>query len=238
MQKYKPKDKPKDKLDIKEIVLLGRTFDEYFLAFNLQDVSLKDGKILDAASGVSSFAAEAAMQGINVTGSDRIYSLTASTIESKCAVDLDYVMAQMPGVAHLYKWEYFKDVESLKEVRTRAYKTFIGDFQRQGSSRYVTCEYPKTDFPCNEFAITLISHFLFLYDDRLNYKFHADTIKECLRITSKEIRIFPIVNLKGELSPYVKKILSDEAFRHCTKTIHTVDYEFINNGNKMLVISL
>ncbi|MBF0458440.1 MAG: hypothetical protein HQK99_11160 [Nitrospirae bacterium] len=227
----------KDSLELKEIVLLGRTFDEYFRAFNLQAVNLKEEKILDAASGVSSFCAEAAMKGIDVTGSDRIYSLPASTIELKCAEDLALVMAQMPEVAHLYKWEYFRGVDELRDARKRAYKLFTGDFRRHGSRRYVICELPETDFSDNEFTITLISHFLFLYDDRLDYEFHRETIRECLRITSKEIRIFPIVNLKGELSPYIEKILTDEAFANCTKTVQTVDYEFIRNGNRMLVIS-
>ncbi|MBF0553963.1 MAG: hypothetical protein HQK96_05315 [Nitrospirae bacterium] len=227
----------KDKLELKDIVLLGRTFDEYFRAFNLRDIDLKYEKILDAASGVSSFCAEAALREINVTGSDRIYALSASTIESKCAQDLELVMAQMPAVAHLYKWEYFKGVESLKEARQRAYKLFVGDFQRHGS-RYIACEYPATDFSNNQFTITLISHFLFLYDDRLDYEFHRETIKECVRITSKEIRVFPIVNLKGEQSPYIEKILNDEAFVDCTINIQTVDYNFIKNGNKMLVIAV
>ncbi|WP_420263665.1 hypothetical protein [Candidatus Magnetominusculus dajiuhuensis] len=228
----------KDKLELKDIVLLGRTFDEYFRAFNLQDIDLKNAKILDAASGVSSFCAEAALQGFNVTGSDRIYSLSAPTIESRCAQDLELVMAQMPGVSHLYNWEYFKDVESLKAARQRAYKLFVGDFQRQGHRRYITCEYPHTDFSNNQFSITLISHFLFLYDGRLDYEFHRETIKECMRITSKEIRIFPIVNLEGEQSPYVEKILNDEAFFDCTKDIQAVDYNFIRNGNRVLVISV
>ncbi|MCG6553128.1 MAG: hypothetical protein L7F77_12450 [Candidatus Magnetominusculus sp. LBB02] len=228
----------KDKLDLKEIVLLGRTYDEYVKAFNLDGLTLKDERLLDAASGVSSFAFEAAMQGIDITAADRIYSLSARDIEAKCAKDLDIVMAQMPTVAHLYKWEYFRDVESLKAARSRAYRLFIEDFQRQGGSRYVTCEFPITGFSDNQFTITLISHFLFLYDDRLDYEFHRQTLTECLRISSKEIRIFPIVNLKGEQSPYIEKIFADEAFSDCTISIQPVGYEFINNGSRMCVISV
>ena len=42
-------------LVLKDIVLLGRTFDEYYRMFDLNDELLKKEKILDVASGVSSF---------------------------------------------------------------------------------------------------------------------------------------------------------------------------------------
>jgi len=58
-------------------------------------------------------------------------------------------------------------------------------------------------FKDKQFTIALISHFLFMYDGYLDYEFHKETIKEIIRITSKEIRIFPIVNLKGERSQLV-----------------------------------
>jgi len=57
-------------LSLKDIVLLGRTFDEYYRMFDLNDELLKKEKILDAASGVSSFCAQACARGYNVTASE------------------------------------------------------------------------------------------------------------------------------------------------------------------------
>ncbi len=54
-------------LNLKNIVLIGRTFDEYYRMFDLCNVSLKSETILDVASGVSSFCAEANAKGYNVT---------------------------------------------------------------------------------------------------------------------------------------------------------------------------
>jgi len=45
------------KLDLKDIVLIGRTFNEYYKMFNVISIS-KNEKILDVASGVSSFCEE------------------------------------------------------------------------------------------------------------------------------------------------------------------------------------
>ena len=57
------------KLDLKDIVLVGRTFDEYYKMFDLSSIDKKE-KILDVASGVSSFCAEATAMGYQVTASD------------------------------------------------------------------------------------------------------------------------------------------------------------------------
>jgi len=54
------------KLDLKDFVLVGRTFDEYYKMFNISNIN-KNAKILDVASGVSSFCAEARVLGYDVT---------------------------------------------------------------------------------------------------------------------------------------------------------------------------
>ena len=61
------------KLDLKDVVLIGRTFDEYFNMFALSEFKPGAERILDVASGVSSFCAEANAKGHYVTASDRIY---------------------------------------------------------------------------------------------------------------------------------------------------------------------
>ncbi|MDO9097429.1 MAG: hypothetical protein Q7U60_04840 [Candidatus Methanoperedens sp.] len=222
-------------LNLKNIALVGRTFEEYYNMFNLDDLSGNE-IILDVASGVSSFCAEANRQGLNVTASDKIYSLNPHEIEQKCKQDLDMIIKQVPDIADLFVWNYFKDIESLKNQREKAYKLFIEDFRKYGTRRYVPVEYPATDFGSDQFDISLLSHFLFLYEEHLSYDFHKSTILELLRITSKEIRIFPIVNLKGEKSIYVELIMRDKDFGCFQISINRVGYEFMKNGNEMMVI--
>ncbi len=230
-------EKMRDKqLNLKNIALIGRTFDEYYRMFDLGNIPLKNETILDVASGVSSFCAEANAKGYNVTASDKIYKSGASDIGQKCARDLDTVIKQLPDIADLYVWDYFKDIQSLKAQRERAYKLFVQDFKKYGQERYVPVEYPVTDFGEEQFTISLVSHFLFLYEDRLDYELHKKTILELLRITSKEIRIFPIVNLKGQRSSLVESLIYDEDFEQFPISIRNVGYEFMKNGNEMLVI--
>ena len=226
------------KLELKDIVLIGRTFDEYYRMFELSNINFKDEKILDVASGVSSFCSEANSKGYNVTASDKIYHFSAKEIEEKCISDLKMVMEKLPSVADLYKWEFFKNIDVLKKNRERTYKLFIEDFRKENGKRYITTEYPQTKFSDDEFTISLISHFLFMYDEHIDYEFHKKTISEIIRITTKDIRIFPIVNLKGKRSLFVDKLMRDDEFRDYKMTIKKVDYEFMRNGNEMVLIRL
>lgn len=223
-------------LNLKNIALIGRTFEEYYKMFDLNS-SLKNELILDVASGVSSFCAEANAKGYNVTASDRIYTSSPKDIEQKCRQDLDEVIKQLPDLVDLFAWNFFKDIRALKAQREKAYKLFIEDFKNYGTKRYMPVEYPSTDFIDNQFTISLISHFLFLYEDHINYDLHKKIILELLRITSKEIRIFPIVNLKGKKSSFVDTLMHDTDFGRFQISVEKVDYEFMKNGNEMMVIT-
>lgn len=226
-----------NKFELDDIVLIGRTFKEYYKMFELGEMS-KDNKILDAASGVSSFCAEASLKGYDVTAADRIYGVSSSEIEKKCARDLEIVLEKLPDVKDSYKWDYFKDIVALEKNRKSAYMDFIADYKEKGNSVYIDVEFPETPFEDNQFTVSLVSHFLFLYDEHLDYEFHKKTISEMIRITSDEIRIFPVVNLRYKKSLFVDKLMKDPEFPNYEMEIKKVDYEFLKNGNEMLKIQI
>ncbi len=218
-----------------DIVLIGRTFAEYHSLFALDNTNVDD-VILDAAAGVSSFCAEANARGYHVTAADRIYQFDAATIAAQCQADLENVMAQLPDVADMYVWETIPDMPTLKAERQQAYRIFVEDFRAQGHQRYVPTTLPHSNFADNQFTLTLVSHFLFLYDDHLDYDFHRATLKELLRITSRELRLFPLINLHYQRSPFIQQLMNDPEFTACTFEIVNVDYEFLKGGNEMLKI--
>jgi hypothetical protein len=147
------------------------------------------------------------------------------------------VLDQLPGIKELYLWSYFRDIDELRWRRQQAYLRFVDDFKRYGWQRYVPTEYPRTTFTNGQFALALVSHFLFLYDRQLTYEFHKHTVAELLRITSQEIRIFPLIGLNGRRSPFLERLLHDPMLARCYSKIQSVDYEFMRGGNEMLVIS-
>ncbi|QTL97887.1 hypothetical protein GM661_07785 [Iocasia frigidifontis] len=225
-------------LELEEVVLIGRTFEEYYKMFALEELNLAKEKILDVASGVSSFGATAREDGYDVISSDRIYQFSADEIEDKCSNDLVEVMDKLKGIKELYKWKFFKNIDHLEKHREKAYKTFIKDFSQTKGVNYKFVEYPGSNFRDKEFSISLVSHFLFMYDEHLDYDFHKRTLKELIRITKKEIRIFPLVNLKSEKSDFVQRIMEDKDFAKFRFKKEDVDYEFVKGGNQILKIVL
>ncbi len=224
------------KLDLKDIVLIGRTFNEYYKMFDLGNIVPEKENILDVASGVSSFSATANTKGYHVIASDCIYCFKPEEIKNKCEEDINNVMLKMHDIQELYKWEYFSNINELIDQRRLAYHLFLNDFKKNRESTYYYTEYPNSLFDDKQFSISLVSHFLFMYDEILGYDFHKNTIMELIRVTQKEIRIFPLVNLSSKKSKFVKRLMEDDTFDHCEMSIRKVDYEFVKNGNEMLVI--
>ena len=111
----------KQGLVLDKVVLLGRTLDEYARYFALDLEALRGAEILDVASGVSSFTAEANARGLKVTAFDRIYELEPAVIQSHCEPDLDHVLKSIHGLT-VYRWEFYKNPENLRSLRERAYK--------------------------------------------------------------------------------------------------------------------
>ena len=218
-----------------EVVLLGRTFEEYVGMFALDEATLQSSSILDAASGVSSFCAEANARGCSVTASDRIYTLSAGEIERKCRRDLDNMIMQLAGITENYVWDFFPNLDALRTQRERAYRGFIANYRQHGNRRYITTEYPDSRFADGQFDLALVSHFLFLYDDQLDYDFHKQTLLELLRI-AREVRLFPLVNMRTERASAIAKMIADPAFSAYDIRIVPVDYEFIRNSREMMVI--
>ena len=222
-------------LKLEDIVLIGRTFDEYCLMFNLYPEKLKGKYIIDIGGGVSSFCAEANHKGINVYAADPVYRLSAREIKERCEHDLDEVMKQMHALEKLYKWTYFRNIKQLKINREKALDIFMKDYIRH-SERYVYSEFPYSNFRNNQFDISLISHFLFLYEDRMDYDAHRRVIRESLKTCKEECRIFPLVNLSGRKSRFLTDLYRDPLVSGSGFLISPVKYEFLKGGNDMLII--
>ena len=101
----------------------------------------------------------------------------------------------------------FKIKTQVKDLfRMNAMRLFLNDYEKGlKENRYIHVELPCLPFSDNQFKLSLSSHFLFLYSDNLSFEFHLDAIKEMLRV-SKEARIFPILNVNADESPYISDI--------------------------------
>jgi hypothetical protein len=197
--------------------------------------ALRGKAILDVGAGVSSFTAEARAMGLQATAFDKIYGLPAEQIRHRCEDDLEEVAREI-GRKAVYKWNFYKTPEGMREFRARAYRAFLTDFAEQ-PKHYVAGELPRTGFADNQFDLTLVSYLLFVYEEQLSYKFHKETLLELLRITRGEIRIYPTVTFETEPSKCLERVRNDPAFAECRFEIVPTDFEFLRGSNNYLKIT-
>lgn len=223
------------KLDLERIVFIGRTYEEYLDLFALSQKELKGKKILDCPAGACSFTAIGHTLGLDITACDIAYSHAVEDLHNKGLQDITHTMEHMEKAKKRFVWHYFEDVEALRKHRQRALQHCTTDMI-QSKDRYVPVTLPSLPFEDGEFDLILSAHFLFSYADRLNYDFHIETITELLRVTSKEIRIFPLVDLEGHRYEHLDQLTCFLTDLGCIVEEIKVPYEFQKNANTMLKI--
>jgi hypothetical protein len=95
-------------------------------------------------------------------------------------------------------------------------------------------ELPHLPFADNAFELTVSSHLLFSYADRLDLAFHRDGILELMRVTRDELRIFPLVAMGAVSYPHLDQLRAQLADHGITTQVADVAYEFQAGGNQML----
>lgn len=135
-----------------------------------------------------------------------------------------------------FVWDRIKNVDELGDVRMRAMKKFIKDYEKGlEEGRYIPEQLPLLPFYDGAFDIALSSHFLFLYSGHLDFAFHLKSIREMCRV-AREARIFPLVDLDIKPSPYVGQIMEVLAKEGYEVVIEKVDYEFQRGADRMLKV--
>jgi hypothetical protein len=69
--------------------------------------------------------------------------------------------------------------------------------------------------------------------DLLSAEFHRQSILELCRV-AKEVRIFPLINISAEPSPWLQPVIDELQSRGYAVEIKKVAYEFQKNGNQIL----
>ena len=217
------------------VVPWGRSFDEYCAMFALNDRDLRL-RIVGCGDGPASFNARATRIGANVISCDPIYRCGAAEIRDRIASTYDHMLEQTRRNADDFIWTSIGSVEELGELRTAAMNEFLDDFPAGTvEGRYIDAALPSLPFADASFDLALCSHFLFLYSNQLGDAFHRAAIREMCRVAA-EVRIFPLLRLGGEPSPFVDDNV--DALRHSgfAVSLEKVPYEFQRGGNQMMRI--
>lgn len=226
------------RFELDRVAFYGRTLSEYLKMFGIEDVTLlKTYKtILDCPSGASSFVAEATQYGINAVGCDPLFDQDVVTLSEQGEKDIEYVIRRVTERPELYKWDFYSSIDKLREYRTLALRKFISDYDKGiKEKRYIKGKLPTLAFGDKTFDLVLNGHFLFTYSHRFDFSFILSSMLELLRVSSKEVRIYPIQ--KSSSRPYVHmtKLLDTLKGEYgISYDIITVSFEFQRGSNKML----
>ncbi len=220
---------------LEKVVPFGRSLDEYRRMFSLNEGDL-NRNIIGIADGPASFNAEMTALGRSVLSVDPLYTFPAEEIERQFHAVVDHIVAQLKATPDDWVWSYHRSPDHLKQNRLRTLQCFLSDYPSgTRAGRYRIGELPSLDFPDRAFQLALCSHFLFLYSDHFPYEFHRASIREMLRIAD-EVRVFPLMTLALQPSPYLAPVIEDLAAQGFQATVESVDYELQKGGNQMLRI--
>jgi hypothetical protein len=221
-------------VQLDKVVPFGRSRMEYELMFHLSPQDM-EREILDIAGGPASFNAEMSHLGYTVTSIDPIYQFTGQEIQKRFDACVDNIIEQVRATPDDWIWNYHKSPDDLRRNREKAIAFFLADYEKgKAEHRYLVGSLP--DLPTHrKYDLVLCSHFLFLYSKQLSYDFHQQAILKLLEY-SNELRIFPLLTLDLQRSPYLDLILEELHQRGYRAEITKVDFEFQLGGNEMLKI--
>jgi hypothetical protein len=218
-----------------KIVPWGRSYDEYRRMFALTDADLASS-ILGCADGPASFNVEATRRGTRVVSCDPLYRFDAADIRTRIGETYTEILEQTRRNQDEFVWDAIRSVDELGAIRMRAMEDFLADYDPgRSEARYVDAELPQLPFSDARFDLAVCSHFLFLYTGQLTASFHRDAVLELCRV-AREVRIFPLLALGAQPSPYVQPVAAWCEERGFAVSIERVPYEFQRGGNEMMRI--
>jgi len=204
---------------------VGRTFEEYRRLFGLAHTSLAGERVLDCPGGPSSFTAVARSLGATAYAVDTAYGPPVDALAERCRVAVERTTAQLREKRDLFVWDEYRDPETRGRYLRGAAERFLADYARH-PSRYVAAGLPRLPFPDDTFDHVLSANLLFLYDDRLDERFHRHALAELCRVSRGELRVFPLASLDRERSSLVAPAVADLRAAGADVSLESVEYEF------------
>jgi ubiquinone/menaquinone biosynthesis C-methylase UbiE len=214
------------------VLVTSRSYVEYEAMFDLTELP---DSVLDCCAGGASFTAEAVERGVDAIAVDPAYELPAAEL-------VDTVRRSLPATAEIvdehagsFVWNWYGSPERKDELRIEAADRFLQDVSI-APERYVPGSLPKLPFGDGRFDLVLCSHLLFTWADKYDRDWHLASLRELVRVSRSEVRIFPLVQQgAGDPVDYLPDLLAEVA--GVTSEIRKVPYEFQAGADEMLVLS-
>jgi hypothetical protein len=220
-----------------DIIITSRGFDEYRAMFDLADVPLPGREILDCPGGASGFPAGARALGAQVTSADPAYVVPPGELIARARRDTLHGNRYVREHPELYVFEWFADADEHAASRLASLAAFADDFTGP-DARYVPARLPELRFADGAFDLVLSGHLLFTYPDHMDEAAHVAALRELVRVSRRQVRVFPLLDTTVTPSPYLdrlRRVLESDGAR---TALRRVPYHFQRGADTMLTIDV
>jgi SAM-dependent methyltransferase len=217
------------------VLVSSRSYREYAAMFDL-DRATVDGLVVDCGSGASSFVAELSARGGAGVAVDPVYAHGLDTVRRSAAESLLTGTAIVGYHADRFVWDWYGSPARRERMRIAAAERFLDDIALRPSA-YVAGELPHLPLSSGSADLVLSSHLLFTWADRLGYGWHRAALAELVRVTRREVRVFPlVVQATGAVVPFLDRLVDELRSHGHDVAIRDVPYQFQRGAHAMLVV--
>ncbi len=194
------------------------------------------GLVVDCCAGASSFVAELASRGGIGVAVDPVYAHGLDAVRRSAAASLAAGTATVVDHADRFVWHWYGSPERRGRMRAVAAERFLSDITDRPSA-YLAGALPQLPLAAGSADLVLCSHLLFTWSDRLNVEWHRAALADLVRVTRREVRIFPlVVQATGAPVPFLHQLIDELRGQGHAATVRDVPYEFQRGAHMMLVI--
>lgn len=192
-----------------------------------------DASMLDCCAGGSSLAAES---GGNVVAVDPAYAMGRDVLAEAVLAGLHDGGRMIDEHADRFEWGWYGDPAHRAELRMTAAQRFLADL-REHPERYVAGSLPHLPLADASFDLTLCSHLLFTWSNKLDADWHQAALAEMVRVTRREVRVFPlVVQGTGQPVEFLDDLCAELDKAGYRSYVSTVPYRFQRGADQMLRI--
>jgi hypothetical protein len=220
---------------MRRIALWGQHVDEYQDMFGLSDSDLNK-KFFEYNSGASAFNFELKNKALSCVSCDPWFDLDKDALEIKINENFNERLEQLEKNLKRLSLERYKTFDNLIKYRREGLELFFADYNAgKKENRYISVKDGKLPFKDFEFDFVLVANSLFSDSSQHSVEFHINIIKELARV-AKDVRIFPLVDTKGEPSPLLGPVLLKLYQDNYGVEVLDVSYNLQPKGNAMMRI--
>jgi hypothetical protein len=210
------------------------SFADYRQMFDLQDSDLTK-RILDYPGGISSFNADLYAKGqqSHVISADVLYHLSPEEIRRKADDIFHQTKLYLQSHPDRLRTSDEQSLANLLKVWEKNKDSFLNDYaEGKRTGRYIYSASSHLPFNNQQFELALCSDLMF--NSQAQEEFGPMKIVDELCRVANEVRVFPLLNEKGDITESLGVVMATLHQRNFGVEIREVSYHELKGGNAML----